>query len=87
MSFFEAGGNSLMLLRLHAELDQRGVAGLTVTDLFRFPTVATLAERVSAIKDRPGADGQGADGQGADRRPGPALVRRGRLQHMEGGNV
>jgi amino acid adenylation domain-containing protein len=48
-TFFEADGNSLMLLQLLTELIERGVPGLTVTDLFRFPTIASLADRIGAI--------------------------------------
>lgn len=76
-TFFEAGGNSLMLLQLHAELIQRGVSGLSVTDLFRFPTVAGLADRIAEI-------GAGADDdERGEAKPAPLLVRRERLRRME----
>jgi amino acid adenylation domain-containing protein len=41
--FFDLGGNSLTLLRLHRRLADTVAPGLTVRDLFRFPTVAALS--------------------------------------------
>lgn len=41
--FFELGGHSLLLLRVRDELATRLGAELTMIDLFRYPTVATLA--------------------------------------------
>jgi amino acid adenylation domain-containing protein len=41
--FFDLGGTSLSLLRLHRELADTVAPGLLVADLFRFPTVATLS--------------------------------------------
>ncbi|MEK8173413.1 acyl carrier protein [Streptomyces sp. M19] len=46
MRFFDAGGTSLMLLRLENELAARGIDGITLTDLFRHPTITRLADRV-----------------------------------------
>ncbi|HEU4453749.1 MAG TPA: amino acid adenylation domain-containing protein, partial [Longimicrobium sp.] len=45
-NFFEIGGHSLLLVQLHERL--RAALGIDVTlvDLFQFPTVAALAERV-----------------------------------------
>jgi amino acid adenylation domain-containing protein len=53
-SFFEVGGNSLMLLALLTELIERGTSGLSLTDLFRFPTIAGLANRIAATEANPG---------------------------------
>ena len=51
-NFFDLGGHSLLIVQLHA----RVVSGLdrpdlTVVDLFRFPTVAALAQHLSVKKD------------------------------------
>ena len=42
-NFFEAGGHSLLLVRVHAMLVERLGPVLTVIDLFRYPTLSTLA--------------------------------------------
>jgi amino acid adenylation domain-containing protein len=42
-SFFDLGGHSLLLVRAHVRLAAALAPGLTVLDLFRHPTVRTLA--------------------------------------------
>ncbi len=60
-NFFELGGNSLLMMRIHARLhDELGVT-LPITDLFRHPTVAALArflggEPVSSPESTAGAE-------------------------------
>ncbi|WP_420127385.1 non-ribosomal peptide synthetase [Longimicrobium sp.] len=46
--FFELGGHSLLLLRLQARIRERMGRQVTVVDLFRFPTVASLSEHLGA---------------------------------------
>nr|ABL74937.1 TlmIX [Streptoalloteichus hindustanus] len=41
--FFEAGGTSLTLLRLHSALSRKVRPAPSLVDLFRFPTIAALA--------------------------------------------
>lgn len=41
--FFSLGGHSLLLVEAHTELQSSFARDLTITDLFRFPTVAALA--------------------------------------------
>ena len=43
-NFFDAGGNSLLLLRVHSRLVEVVGDRLEVTDLFRYPTIRALAE-------------------------------------------
>ncbi len=45
-NFFEAGGDSLSAIRLLNLLHARGSSSLSVMDIFRYPTPATLAQRV-----------------------------------------
>ncbi|MDW5324847.1 amino acid adenylation domain-containing protein [Plantactinospora sp. KLBMP9567] len=45
--FFDAGGDSLALLRLHRRLVAEVSPELTVRELFHFPTVAALAEHLT----------------------------------------
>jgi amino acid adenylation domain-containing protein len=49
--FFDAGGNSLLLLELHARLREAVDPSLTVADLFRGATVAAQAQLIAARPD------------------------------------
>ncbi|KAF0809378.1 amino acid adenylation domain-containing protein [Alcanivorax sp. S71-1-4] len=42
-SFFDVGGHSLLLMKVHRRLQATLTAPVTVTDLFRYPTIAALA--------------------------------------------
>ena len=42
-NFFDLGGSSLQLMRIHAELERELAPGLAITDLFRYPTIRSLA--------------------------------------------
>jgi hypothetical protein len=46
--FFQLGGHSLLLLRLQARIREQMGRQVSVVDLFRFPTVASLAEHLDA---------------------------------------
>lgn len=72
--FFEAGGTSLTLLRLHRELVGSVAPSLSVRDLFRHPTVAALARFISDT----GPDDSGHDDVAA------ALARAGRRRAVGG---
>jgi hypothetical protein len=43
-NFFDLGGHSLLTIRVHTLLARKVQRPLSITDLFRFPTVRTLAE-------------------------------------------
>ncbi len=46
-SFFELGGHSLLAVQAHREIrDSLGAAQLSITDIFRFPTLAALAAKL-----------------------------------------
>ncbi|MFD9698193.1 amino acid adenylation domain-containing protein [Lentzea sp. NPDC059081] len=80
VSFFEAGGTSLLLIKLNAALTVRGVTGLSVTDLFRFPTIDALAVHLadgSAAADPGTVTDTGAGTDAAGER---AVARRERLR-------
>lgn len=51
-SFFDIGGNSLLLMKLQAKLEMTFSAGLTVTDLFSLPTAARQAAWLDARRAR-----------------------------------
>ncbi|MFN8178108.1 MAG: non-ribosomal peptide synthase/polyketide synthase [bacterium] len=46
-NFFDLGGHSLLLVRVHARLREALHADLSVVELFRYPTVASLAARLA----------------------------------------
>jgi acyl carrier protein len=52
-NFFDLGGDSLLLLAVHANLQQALQLEIPITDLFEFATVRTLAAHLS--KTRPAA--------------------------------
>lgn len=45
-NFFDLGGNSLLVIRMHRLMEDRLKPGLTVVDLFKYPTVGALARRI-----------------------------------------
>ncbi|PTM41487.1 MupA/Atu3671 family FMN-dependent luciferase-like monooxygenase [Bosea sp. 124] len=45
-NFFKLGGHSLLAVQMHRHLKATLAPSLTITDLFRFPTVAGLAEHL-----------------------------------------
>jgi aryl carrier-like protein len=46
-NFFDLGGHSLLLARVHAELRERAGVDLTLIDLFKHPTVSALAQALT----------------------------------------
>ena len=47
-NFFDLGGHSLLLMRVHGRLLEQGLAGdLTLMDLFQYPTVEALSRRIA----------------------------------------
>ncbi|KAF1061953.1 amino acid adenylation domain-containing protein [Burkholderia gladioli] len=70
-NFFDLGGNSLSIVRLHGRLVAAFDAQLTVVDLFRHTTVARLALSLSA--PRPGIGGAHA-APGSPPAPGAAAA-------------
>ena len=47
-NFFEIGGHSLLLVKVHRLIEQRWPGAVSVVDLFQHPTVESLAARLSA---------------------------------------
>lgn len=46
-NFFDLGGHSLLMIRLHGKLTETVSADLSLMDLFRFPTISALVEFLS----------------------------------------
>ncbi|MCM5553309.1 non-ribosomal peptide synthetase [Pleomorphomonas sp. NRK KF1] len=49
--FFNVGGNSLLVIRLHEQLDQRWPGVFSIADLFGEATIAAQARRIAASKE------------------------------------
>lgn len=73
-NFFDIGGHSLLAVQLHRRLAAIADKPVSLTDIFRFPTVATLAAHLSSAADQPEAAREGQD-RAQNRRA--ALQRRG----------
>jgi amino acid adenylation domain-containing protein len=56
-NFFDLGGNSLLLMQAHVRLQQEFGRQIPVVELFRSPTVASLAASLSKISDGDAGDG------------------------------
>ncbi|MET0622970.1 MAG: amino acid adenylation domain-containing protein [Pyrinomonadaceae bacterium] len=50
-NFFDLGGHSLLLVRVHSELRQAFDADLTMLDLFKYPTISALAGFIAPEAD------------------------------------
>jgi len=49
-NFFDLGGHSLLAVQAHRQLrDRFGAQALTITDIFRFPTLESIAGRITAL--------------------------------------
>jgi len=55
-NFFEIGGHSLLLMKVHRRLETLLGATVSIVDLFRHPTVATLAAHLAQRPAEPVAD-------------------------------
>jgi amino acid adenylation domain-containing protein len=49
-NFFDLGGNSLLLMELQSRLQKRFAATVPVVDLFRYATVAAMADRLDDVR-------------------------------------
>jgi len=73
-NFFDLGGHSLLAVQLHRRLSGVSEKPVSLTDIFRFPTVATLAAHLSVSTPQVAAAREGQD-RASNRRA--ALQRRG----------
>lgn len=80
-NFFDLGGNSLLVIRMHRLMEERLNPSLTVVDLFKFPTVGALARRIeqgrgAAAARLPATHGDADDEQARAQRQRAALLQR-----------
>ena len=47
-NFFDIGGHSLLIVRMHRSLKERVPQPIAITDLYRFPTIRSLASHLEA---------------------------------------
>lgn len=66
-NFFNLGGHSLLAVHMHRELKNSLAPDLAITDIFRYPTVAGLAQRISQ-SGQPDTRFEGAALRAAQRR-------------------
>jgi natural product biosynthesis luciferase-like monooxygenase protein len=67
-NFFDAGANSLLLVRIHVRLSATLGVGVSLVDLFRFTTVRALATHLARPRVRDDADVRASDDRGQARR-------------------
>ena len=66
-NFFALGGHSLLAVQVHREIrDALGLTKLSITDIFRFPTLQALAQHLDD-SPKPADKGQAAQGALAER--------------------
>uniref|UniRef100_UPI003EBAE025 condensation domain-containing protein n=1 Tax=Streptomyces sp. bgisy060 TaxID=3413775 RepID=UPI003EBAE025 len=75
-NFFKSGGHSLLAVRLLNRIRTEFGQDLTLRDVFRNPTAASLARRMAGSDDRPGTGGAVPAGAAPRRPAAPALHRR-----------
>ncbi len=66
-NFFDLGGHSLLLARVHQRLRELLPGDLPIVDLFRYPTVSALAQHLSGGAPAPATSVRRALGAGQDR--------------------
>jgi amino acid adenylation domain-containing protein len=79
-NFFESGGHSLLLVKLHAELGQLYPQRLALSDYFKYTTVAALA----AFLEQEAQPAAGAEAQAAEAGSARAAARRAAQQGNRG---
>jgi acyl carrier protein len=52
-NFFDLGGNSLLMIQLYGKLREVFNTELSVLDLFRYPTISSLATHLGLDEDNP----------------------------------
>lgn len=50
-NFFDIGGNSILLIQMHTQIEKRYPAKVTMTDLFAYTTISALAKVMSMEKE------------------------------------
>lgn len=75
-NFFDLGGHSLLIVRVHQQLKQRVEKPISLTDLYRFPTIRSLTEFLN--NDDANASLKQSSDRAQRRRERMGLTKRGR---------
>jgi hypothetical protein len=75
-NFFEIGGHSLSIVAVHARLAPHAGARLHVVDLFRYPTIRSIAAHLDGAGRAPGLDGAARRVAARTGRPRPVSAAR-----------
>jgi hypothetical protein len=79
-NFFDLGGHSLLMVQVQQTLRRTLERDLAITDLFRFPTIRTLAAHLSAAGGTITTTQQGAERADARRDMRELMLRRRQLR-------
>jgi natural product biosynthesis luciferase-like monooxygenase protein len=90
-NFFEVGGHSLLAVRIHSRLSEWTGGKLSLVDIFRYPTVATLSAHLLGLVDMPEAGVDTAEqkvrDRAASRRESMASLRSRRMERRRSGGT
>ena len=75
-NFFDLGGHSLLAVQAHREIREALSRELTVTDIFRFPTIAALAAHLDGDAGESPSGLRASADRAAARRSAAAAPRR-----------
>ncbi|MCA9152257.1 MAG: acyl carrier protein, partial [Planctomycetales bacterium] len=78
-NFFDVGGHSLLVVRVHRELTHQIQQPVALTDLYRFPTIRSLVEHLRTTTDTDTL--QNSDDRASQRRE--AMARRRQRTRLE----
>ncbi len=76
-NFFDLGGHSLLVVQVHRRLRESVPKPISLTDLYRFPTIRGLARHLESDDDA-GSQAQASQARGEKRREAQRRRRRGR---------
>jgi acyl carrier protein len=85
-TFFDVGGSSLLMARVYGRLKSELAGEISMTEMFRYPTIAALASHLSSA-DRAAAFAEQITidrERGRDRRARALQARRGRVRGDDG---
>jgi hypothetical protein len=83
-NFFDLGGHSLLVVRMHRVLQQKLDRPIALTDLYRFPTIRSFAVFLSPANEAVGSAPGGATGDGDGKKAAARGAKRRELLQRRG---